>query len=552
VLASPEADAYTWTANPTNLTTITPIGNGKTASVIYNALGATTITVTATNDCGSASVNATVTANPGCTRITSVMLTPDGRVNRYLDINGNPKPGSASTNFTATASGGSPATSYEWFVNGTKQTGQTAATFTYNTPTPNAGVYQITARAYNACTGKPGNNDGALSAATTVNVSKDAPADVSGKYRLSGKTCFDVKRGNYNANSMPENARTDDFAATKDFNYTFTSPAGISYTNLTFEITDNDGLVQTTATSSNVFTVTFKSNINSIASGTDKMSAKTLIITAKYKDNTNAEKQITLEVKVQDCSCGCSVKSTISPTGWLTFLCYNLGVAEDTKLMTITEQMAYVPIGGNTTNNTDATVYGGFYQWGRTTDGHEIRNSTPIKTQATIFDDNGQTTQTTHIGKFVADHQDWRDPSSNTLWNNGIKTGGDPCPPGWRVPTQAEWGSIVNGNTDSKTGIPTGGTTTSSGNYWKYNSNGTRGWTVSPDGGATVTLFLPAAGYRNYIDAILDVGNNGNYWTGTSVAYGTSACYLNFTYSNLNPGLSFYRGTGMSVRCVAE
>jgi len=550
VLAAPEADSYAWTTNPTNLTTVTPIGNGKTASVTYNAAGTTTITVTAANDCGTASVNATVTASQGCTPITSVMLTPEGTVNRYLDISGNPKPGSANTSFTATASGGSPATGYEWFVNGAKQTGQTSATFTYNTPTPNAGTYQITARAYNACTGTQGNNDGAPSAATTINVSKDASADISGNYRISGKNCFDVKRGNYNAACMPEGSRFDDFASTQAFKYTFASPTGSSYSNLTFGITDNDGLVQTTATSGNVFTVTFKSNINSIAAGTDKITAKTLIIIAKYKDNTNADKQITLEVKIQDCSCGCSVKSTVSPTGWLTFMCYNLGVAENTKTMTLAEQMAYRPNGG--INSLDATVYGDLYQWGRTTDGHEKRNSTTVNTQATAFDSNGQPSASSHKGKFIASYQDWRNPASTTLWYNNGKTVNDPCPPGWRLPTQEEWGSIVNGGTNIKNTIPAGGTSTTSGNYWKWNTGigGTPGWTVSPDGGANVTLFLPAAGYRNYTADVSETLSNGYYWSSTPSS--TNSYYMYFSINSLYPGNAFFRATGISVRCVAE
>ena len=549
VLASPEADTYIWTANPSNLTTISPIGNGKTASVTYHAAGAVTITVTAANDCGTSSINTTVTAAPGCSPITSVMLTPDGTVNKYLDENGNPKQGSASTNFTVTASGGSPATSYEWFVDGVKQAGKTSANFTYNTPVVNAGTYQITARAYNACTGTPGNNDGAISAATTVKVTKDAPLDSSGKYRISGKTCFDVKRGNYNATCMPEASRIDDFLATKNFKYTFASPTSSTYSNLTFEITDNDGLVQTTSTLDNVLTVAFKSNINSIAAGTDKVSAKTLIIIAKYKDSANADKQVTLEIKVQDCSCGCSVKSTTSPTGWLTFMCYNLGVAENTKTMTIAQQMAYKPSGG--TASQDETVYGAFYQWGRTTDGHEKRNSPSVDTKATVFDINGQASASSHVGKFVKGSNDWRNPSSNTLWYNNGKTGGDPCPPGWRVPTNTEWCSIINGNTNSQTGIPTSGATTASGNYWKWNSSGTQGWTVSPDGGSNITLFLPAAGYRNYDNTIQNVITYCSYWSSTPDV-SPSSYYVSNSSTNLSPNTAYYRSAGMSVRCVAE
>jgi uncharacterized protein (TIGR02145 family) len=212
--------------------------------------------------------------------------------------------------------------------------------------------------------------------------------------------------------------------------------------------------------------------------------------------------------------------------------------------------MAYsTPPGEN--NDTDATVYGGFYQWGRAEDGHQVRNSPGIKSQATVFNEHGQPSESTHAGKFIHFSEDWRKPSSNTLWYNNGKTVNDPCPPGWRVPTQAEWSSILNGGTTEQNNIPSTGVTTTSGNFWKRNIDGTRGWTVSPDGGNTVTLFLPAAGYRNHGAAIWHAVSRGYYWS-SSPSSEPDAYYFSFTPNEVLPAKDFYRAAGLSIRCVAE
>jgi uncharacterized protein (TIGR02145 family) len=553
VLASPAPDNYTWTSSDLAVATVTAIDGGKSVSVNYLADGKFTLRVEARNSCGMVFLEKEIEVKPGCTPITSVNLTPSGTVSKNLDAAGKAKTsGDGKTDFTATATNGSPATSYEWFVNGAIQA-ETTSTFSYTTPTT-AGSYTVTARAYNACTGMPGNSNGALSAATTVTVNKDATADVSGNYRLSGKTCFDVKRGNDNNSCMPLASRTDNFASTKSFTYTFSSPNGSTYSNLSFSLTDNNALVASSTTASNVLTVTFRSDINDVASGTDKTTAKKLSIVARYKDNSGAEKQITLDVSVQDCSCGCSVKSTL-PAGWLTFMCYNLGVPESSKNLTLNEQMAYTsPTGTDVTNN---VVYGDLYQWGRQADGHQIRSNTSVSGPYTgPYDSNGQVPSTASAyGHFITNtnsRADWRN-QLNTLWD-ASKTGSDPCPAGWRVPTRAEWASIMSGSVTTNLTVTNGKVTGSSGNTWTWKSStGTHGYAISPDGGATTTLFLPAAGNRyagttaGYIDK---VGSVGYYWTATPD--NTASYPMSFSGTIVTISGSLNRAYGFSVRCVAE
>jgi uncharacterized protein (TIGR02145 family) len=122
----------------------------------------------------------------------------------------------------------------------------------------------------------------------------------------------------------------------------------------------------------------------------------------------------------------------------------------------------------------------------------------------------------------------------------------DPCPPGWRVPTPAEWGSIFKGGTTI--GAP--GTATV--NKWTWTNVGTAGYKISPDNGNTYTLFLPAAGFRYRNDGIIDklTGVRGYYWSSTT--NNNNANYLFFSETSVEPNSYSARAMGFSIRCVAE
>ena len=48
-----------------------------------------------------------------------------------------------------------------------------------------------------------------------------------------------------------------------------------------------------------------------------------------------------------------------------------------------------------------------------------------------------------------------------------------------------------------------------------------------------------------------NAGNNGNYWSSTSISNGVDAYSLNFNgTSNINPSNNPYRYSGLSVRCL--
>ncbi len=167
-------------------------------------------------------------------------------------------------------------------------------------------------------------------------------------------------------------------------------------------------------------------------------------------------------------------------------------------------------------SSTDSSSYGYYYQWGRATDGHQISSSITTGTLSAV-DDPGH-------GNFIlapASPYDWRDPQNNTLWQ-GVSGTNNPCPAGFRLPTQAQMATYVTvaGITNSATAY-------------------------------SADLKLPAAGYRNRASGAMNlVGSYGSYWS--SSVTGTYAYYLYVHGSGVNPANTNYRAFGFSVRCVKD
>jgi len=167
------------------------------------------------------------------------------------------------------------------------------------------------------------------------------------------------------------------------------------------------------------------------------------------------------------------------------------------------------------TSSTDANSYGDLFQWGRGDDGHQNRNSGMTSTLSST-DNPG------NPNFILAPNSpyDWRADNNNNRWNANPMVN-NPCPGGWRVPTDAEL--------DAERAS------------WGANQNAT--------GAINSPLKLPMAGGRSFSNGALGlVGTYGFYWS--NAVSGSFAEGLRF-YSDASMQ-TFYRADGYSVRCVKD
>ena len=167
------------------------------------------------------------------------------------------------------------------------------------------------------------------------------------------------------------------------------------------------------------------------------------------------------------------------------------------------------------TSSADANAYGDLYQWGRGTDGHQLRTSG---------------TTTTRSSEDIAGHglfilatsspYDWRSPKNDNLWQ-GLSGVNNPCPAGYRLPTNTEWDA----------------------ERLSWGSNSSAGAFASP-------LKLPVAGCRVYnTGSISNAGSLGYYWSSTVITNYSRALIFNIgnAYTDADG-----RGSGLSVRCIKD
>jgi uncharacterized protein (TIGR02145 family) len=201
----------------------------------------------------------------------------------------------------------------------------------------------------------------------------------------------------------------------------------------------------------------------------------------------------------------------------------SVGTGRDTRTAVID---VYNPITGRTwmdrnlgasraaTSSTDIEAYGDLHQWGRGADGHQKRNSSTTSTLSSM--------DTPSHGSFIittSTPYDWRSPQNNNLWQgmNGVN---NPCPAGYRLPTDAEWNAELS----------------------SWSSNNSAGAFASP-------LKLPMAGVRHSYGSLDGVRSYGVYWS-SSVA-GSLAQYFTFGSTDANVR-SYDRAAGFSVRCIKD
>ncbi len=164
------------------------------------------------------------------------------------------------------------------------------------------------------------------------------------------------------------------------------------------------------------------------------------------------------------------------------------------------------------TSSTDAAAYGDLYQWGRRSDGHQCRNSPTTSTLSS-------TDQPAH-GDFIltsSTPNDWRSPQNTNLWQ-GVNGVNNPCPSGYRVPTETEW------NSERLT----------------WNSN-------NPAGAFASQLKITLAGGRGGGGGIFGVTTNIHYWSSSIDANRSRELLSTGTIVGMN---SVSRSQGNTVRCI--
>ena len=161
---------------------------------------------------------------------------------------------------------------------------------------------------------------------------------------------------------------------------------------------------------------------------------------------------------------------------------------------------------------TDPLSFGDLFQWGRGTDGHQLRTSTTLGVES-------EKDQPGHAF-FIQGFQDWRNPLNDSLWQ-GASGINNPCPVGFRIPTALEWDAEMA--------------------TWDGSKNAESAF-LSP-------LKLPSAGYRLFTDVTIRSIGSGLYWTSTVSGALATFFFINEASSSLTIN---GRARGYSVRCIKD
>jgi uncharacterized protein (TIGR02145 family) len=360
----------------------------------------------------------------------------------------------------------------------------------------------------------------------------------AGKGVFTGVTCLDLVQGNDNANGcaalagVRQNQKTDfsnrtpQTDATANYSgvqvYTFTPTGTVSRVRFAYVETSGVSIDKiepesaTYATGDNIstickVTVHYRETLNSALRGTTRATGHKLKLYAIYNSdatysNPAKDQMLELGVSLQDCNC-CGAYTNADKTQWLNFMCHNLGA-------TLTAD-PFIPA---------AAIHGAKYKWGVI--GYAV---TQEEDQA---NNNGFANWSTIGGTPPTSKKDWDMTNAN------------PCPTGWRVPTQAEWKNVLLYNTV----VHSGTWSTTDSDYTNFAS----GLKIGDD------LFLPAAGHRTDNGLLDSRGRRGYYWSTANLVIlpYTFGYYLHFGREKVSDDIHILnyddRNGGLSVRCVAD
>lgn len=183
--------------------------------------------------------------------------------------------------------------------------------------------------------------------------------------------------------------------------------------------------------------------------------------------------------------------------------------------------------GQQATSFSDHLAYGSLFQWGRAADGHELitysngTTGTPVSNWSTTT---LSSTVTPSDTGFITNldsstFYNWCNPSNNNLWQgvNGIN---NPCPFGFRLPTETEFNTLINAAS-----------------------------ITTPAIAASSSLKITLSGQRHFnLGTYVNGGEYGRYWTSTTSANVSRSRFLSSVGGII--ASQSVRAYGYSVRCI--
>jgi hypothetical protein len=173
---------------------------------------------------------------------------------------------------------------------------------------------------------------------------------------------------------------------------------------------------------------------------------------------------------------------------------------------------------------TDALAYGDYYQWGRPADGHQTQYVT--NNNSAGFTNTKSSTSVPSNGLWIVPtdgSNDWLVNPDNNLWT-GANPVTNPCPAGFRIPTQSEWEA----------------------ERMTWSSSNAAGAFASP-----LKLTLPGmlTGFGSSGATYTAKDNFGQYQTQTAYSNG-GVRYFGINSGNAWFDQNYYKYHGMPCRCI--